>query len=72
MDKPPELGGSERLIAQLASDSPFTSSNWGDEHMLFRHQRMDDDFKFHPEWEQYTPRYRGLFGLEQLEEEEET
>ena len=52
MDKPPELGGSERLVAQLASDSPFTSSNWGDEHMLFRHQRMDDDFKFHPEWEQ--------------------
>ena len=36
--------------------------------MLFRHQRMDDDFKYHPEWEQYTPRYTGIFnGMEEEE-----
>jgi len=44
--------------------SPLTTSNWGDEHMFFRHQRMDDDLKIKPEWTQYTPKYGGFFSLE--------
>ena len=64
-DKPTELGGTEQLIAKLVSDSTFTSSNWGDEHLFFRHQRYDDDLVFHPEWEPYVPRYEGFFKLQQ-------
>lgn len=33
----------------------MVTSYWGDEHMYFRHQRMDDDLKIRPEWEPYTP-----------------
>mmetsp|Transcript_5 Transcript_5/g.11 ORF Transcript_5/g.11 Transcript_5/m.11 type:complete len:115 (-) Transcript_5:88-432(-) len=65
LDMPVELGGTELKIAQLTSASEFTSSNWGDEHMFFRHQRMDDDLAIHPEWEPYTPKYTGFFNLQQ-------
>jgi len=33
----------------------MVTSYWGDEHMFFRHQRMDDDLKLRPEWVPYTP-----------------
>ena len=33
----------------------MVTSFWGDDHMFFRHQRMDDDLKLKPEWEPYTP-----------------
>lgn len=32
----------------------LVTSNWGDEHMYFRHQRMEDDLKLRPEWEPYV------------------
>ena len=28
---------------------------------------MDDDLKLRPEWEPYTPKYGGIFSLEQQE-----
>lgn len=34
---------------------------WGDDHMYFRHQRMEDDLKFRPEWEPYVPVFE-VFG----------
>lgn len=64
-DKPEELGGTEQLIAQLETNSAMNPSNFGDEHLYFRHERMDDDLKLRPEWEPYTPKYEGFFSLEQ-------
>ena len=55
--KPTQLGGKEFLIGQLKLRGKLITSKWGDENLFFRHQRMDDDLKFHPEWEPYTPRY---------------
>ena len=39
----------------------MVTSFWGDDHMFFRHQRMEDDLKLRPEWEPYTPKFR-VFG----------
>ena len=64
MNKPKELGGTELKIAQIRTTSQMTTSNWSDEHLFFRHQRMDDDLKLKPEWLPYTPKYEGLFSLE--------
>jgi len=36
----------------------MTPSKWGDEHLFFRHQLMDDDVKIHPEWAEYIPSYK--------------
>lgn len=54
-DKPVELGGTETLIGELATESQLVTSNWADEHMYFRHQRFDEDLQLHPEWKQFTP-----------------
>ena len=61
MDKPAELGGSEKHIASIKTKSALTTSNWGDEHFYIRHERMDDDLAIHPEWEPYVPKYGGIF-----------
>ena len=60
-DQPEELGGTESLIASMVTASTMVTSKWGDEHMFFRHQRMDDDLKIRPEWEPYTPIFK-VFG----------
>ena len=39
----------------------MVTSFWGDDHMFFRHQRMEDDLKLRPEWEPYTPKF-SVFG----------
>ena len=65
-DKPTELGGTEMKIAQIKTVSEMTTSNWGDEKMYIRHQRMDDDLKIHPEWEPYTPKFKSLLNLDQV------
>merc|ERR1712167_463677 len=57
MDKPKQLGGKETNIGTLKLKGKFITSKWGDENLFFRHQRNDDDLKFHPEWEPYSPRY---------------
>ena len=57
MDAPAELGGSETYIADLVLTSALTTSKWGDEHLFFRHQVMDDDISLRPEWEQYLDKW---------------
>jgi len=53
-DMPEEMGGSETHIGDLVIESQLVTSLWGDEHMFFRHHRMDEDLKYHPEWQQYS------------------
>lgn len=55
MDKPKELGGSERLIGSLKMKGSLIASSWADDNLFFRHQFMDDDLKIHPEWAKYCP-----------------
>lgn len=57
-DSPEQLGGTEALIGTLQLDGKLTSSSWGDQHLFFRHQLMDDDVKIHPEWAPYVPSYK--------------
>ena len=65
-DKP---NGSEKKIATIETTSETTTSNWADEHLFFRHQRMDDDLKYRPEWLSSVPEYKGILGnnLDELE-----
>ena len=65
MSAPEELGGTESLIGAFVTASEITTSLWGDDHLFFRHQRIDDDFAIKPEWEPYAPMYKGFFSLEQ-------
>jgi len=60
LDQPVELGGTEKHIADLVLVSDMTTSLWGDKHLFFRHQFMDDDVAIHPEWEEYLAK----FGIE--------
>ena len=55
----------------MVLNSELTTSYWGDEHMYIRHERMENDLAFKPEWAQYTPKWGGIFGnnLEQCETE---
>ena len=50
-------GGKETLIGTLQLEGGLTSSKWGDESLFFRHQKMNDDIKYNPEWEKYLPKY---------------
>lgn len=54
LDKPKELGGTETLIGSLQLDGSFTTSDWGDQHLFFKHQLMTEDLKIKPEWTKYT------------------
>lgn len=41
-----------KKIGKLVLGSRLVTSLWGDNHMFFRHQRIDDDVRgYHPEWE---------------------
>jgi len=42
-------------IGKLVLGSTLVTSLWGDEHMYFRHQRIDDDLRVHPEWFDEVP-----------------
>ena len=55
LDKPLQLGGSEALIGEIQIDTQLVTSYWGDEHLFFKHQRMDDDLRIHPEWQPFAP-----------------
>ena len=57
LDKPVELGGTESQIAELVLTSSATTSKWGDRHLFFRHQTMEDDISLHPEWSQYLEQW---------------
>ena len=43
MDAPQELGGAEHLIGSLVTASETVKSHYGDEHLLIRHQRAEED-----------------------------
>ena len=36
-------------------ESTLLTSMWGDKNMFFRHQRQDDDLRYHPEWIEFAP-----------------
>ena len=57
MDKPEELGGTEKVIGTLVLDGQLTKSKWGDENLFFRHQLMSDDVKLHEEWDPYLEKF---------------
>ena len=59
-DRPLELGGSETEIAELVLTSPPTTSKWGDQHLFFRHQTMEDDISLQPSWSQYLDQWEYL------------
>jgi len=44
------VGNQRTEIGSLVTTSAFVSSKFGDEHLFFRHQYMEDDFAKHPEW----------------------
>ena len=49
-----KLSGSRGdLIGRVVLISEVTTSLWGDQTLFFKHQRMDDDLKYFPEWQQY-------------------
>ena len=39
-----------QLIAKIRLASKLVTSFFGDQHSYFRHTRMDDDLRVHPEW----------------------
>jgi hypothetical protein len=61
VDKPdwsnsPHWHGEEKQeIGKIVLGSTLVTSLWGDEHMYFRHQRMDEDLSVHPEWLSAVP-----------------
>lgn len=55
-DASPQLGGTEKKIGSLQLDGKLVSSRWGDEHLFFRHQKLSDDIKLRPAWDDYLPR----------------
>lgn len=57
MNEPTELGGTETHIGDLITESEFTTSVWGDEHMFFRHQDYAEDLDVNPRWAQYSSAY---------------
>ena len=70
-DAPEELGGTETLIGAFVLASQATPSMWGDDHLFYRHQRMDEDLAIHPEWEPYVPKHGSSLILEQAAQDPE-
>ena len=60
LDKPVELGGSETEIAELVLTSSPTTTRWGDQHLFFRHQTVEDDTALQPSWSQYLEQWDSL------------
>ena len=57
LDRPVELGGTESQIAELVLSSPLTTSRWGDRHLFFRHQTVEDDTSLQQTWSQHLPQW---------------
>ena len=57
LDGPTETGGTEHFIGTLQLDGSLHTSRYGDKHLFFRHQRMDDDLEIIPEWAPYVPKF---------------
>ena len=54
LSAPEDLGGTWLEIGKLKLKSKLVTSYWGDRRMHFGHYRLDDDFKFKPEWAPYA------------------
>jgi len=50
LDEPIGLGGEEKLIGRVWTESLTTTSLWGDVALFFSHQRINDDLARRPEW----------------------
>jgi len=62
LDQPKALGGVETLIGDLVTTSPCLPSNWGDNHLFYRHQDMREDVEnYFPEWADHLD-YTDVFG----------
>ena len=68
LDAPTELGGKEHLIGTLVTTSETIKSFYGDDMLLIRHQRVEDDIKLKPEWENYYSKYDSSNDLPDLED----
>jgi len=42
------------LIGQIKINTPFTSSNFGDNDLFFQHIRKENDFNIRPDWVSYA------------------
>ena len=54
LDKPEEMGGTEKMIGEVVLTSNLITSKWGDKKLFFRHQDMAEDLRHHPEWREHT------------------
>ena len=55
LDKPEEMGGTEKMIGEVVLTSNLITSKWGDKKLFFRHQDMVEDLRHRPEWSKHTP-----------------
>ena len=53
LNAPVELGGAKTQIADLILTISSTTSKWGDQHLFFRHQTVEDDISLQPDWGHY-------------------
>jgi hypothetical protein len=59
LDRPKELGGTKRHIADLVLVSDVVSSKFGDTQLLFRHQDMAEDLALRPKWKEFASEVAG-------------
>ena len=57
-DKPAQIGGKLTKIGALNIEDRLIKSKFADENLFFRHQRIEDDLKFRPEWTPYEASYK--------------
>ena len=50
LDEPIGLGGEEKLVGRIITESITTTSLWGDVALFFKHGRFNDDLARRPEW----------------------
>ncbi len=46
------------IIGQVVTVSDFTTSNWGDSSLFFKHQIKEEDFALRPDWLKACPDYK--------------
>ena len=66
LDKPMEIGGTEKMIGELFLTSNLITSKWGDTRLFFRHQDMAEDLRHHPEWSKNTPEFPSMNYVKQI------
>jgi len=51
----PEPNASAIYIGDIIMTSQFTTSYWGDKYMFFKHENMQDDLNYRPDWTADVP-----------------